>query len=193
MEGIAKAVSGGRVINRKLIKTKDATVKCWASRDYVEGKSKRNWYGLFEEELKDEDGTVLLFTTGNEQDFLVIPISNFLKEIKPYLRTTTEGYFFLVERDDKDWILPIEYIPKNLRAGIAGNGIKLSKYANNLSFLNSSYEKYLSYFVAAEINPVVPLDITSMIRTIAEKDPTFLVKSTEEKLIVIRYHQIKTQ
>jgi hypothetical protein len=36
-------------------------------------------------------------------------------------------------------------------------------------------------------------DITSMIKAIAEKDPSFLAKSTEEKLIIIRYHQIKNQ
>lgn len=194
MEGIAKTVPNGQIISRKLIKTRDKILKCWASRNYGEGKEIHNWYGLFNEDLEGEsEKTVLLFTTEDERNFLIVPLANFLREIKPYLRTTKGGYFFLVVRRENDWLLPKDYIPKDLRNEITGDGIQLNKYANNLSLLGGSYEEYLSFFETAEIKPVPQTDITSMIKAIAEKDPTFLAKSTEEKLIIIRYHQIKNQ
>ena len=194
MEGIAKTVPNGQIISRKLIKTRDKMLKCWASRNYGEGKEVHNWYGLFNEDLEGEpEKTVLLFTTEDERDFLVVPLTDFLREIKPYLRTTKGGYFFLVVRMENGWLLPKEYIPKNLRSEIKGEGIHLDKYVNNLSFLGGSYERYLSLFEVTEAKPVSQTDITSMIKLIAEKDPTFLAKSTEEKLIIIRYHQIKNQ
>ena len=133
----------------------------------------------------------MLFTTEDERNFLVVPLENFLQEIKPYLRTTKGGYFFLVVRRENDWLLPKDYIPKDLRDEITGEGIQLNKYVNNLSFLGGSYEKYLSLFEITEAKPVSQTDITSMIKVIAEKDPTFLAKSTEEKLIIVRYHQIR--
>ena len=192
MEGIAKTVPNGQIISRKLIKTRDKILKCWASRNYGEGKEIHNWYGLFNEDLEGEpEKTVLLFTTEDERDFLVVPLTDFLREIKPYLRTTKGGYFFLVVRMENGWLLPKEYITKNLRSEIKGEGIHLDKYVNNLSFLGGSYERYLSLFEVTEAKPVSQTDITSMIKLIAEKDPTFLAKSTEEKLIILRYHQIK--
>ena len=194
MEGIAKTVPNGQIISRKLIKTRDKILKCWASRNYGEGKEIHNWYGLFNEDIEGEpEKTILLFTTEDERNFLVVPLADFLREIKPYLRTTKEGYFFLVVRRGNDWLLPKEYIPKDLRDKITGDGIRLNKYVNNLSFLGGSYERYLSLFETVEIKPVPQTDITSMIKAIAEKDPSFLAKSTEEKLIIIRYHQIKNQ
>ena len=192
MEGIAKTVPNGQIISRKLIKTRDKILKCWASRNYGEGKEIYNWYGIFNEDIEDEpEKTILLFTTEDERNFLVVSLADFLREIKPYLRTTKGGYFFLVVRRGNDWLLPTDYIPKDLRSKIKGNGIELNKYVNNLSFLGGSYQRYLSLFETEEIKPVPQMDITSMIKAIAEKDPTFLAKSTEEKLIIIRYHQIK--
>ena len=194
MEGIAKTVPKGQVISRKLIKAGDKLLKCWASRNYGEGKEIHNWYGLFNDDIKGEpEKIILLFTTEDERNFLVVPLADFLREIKPYLRTTKGGYFFLVVRRGNDWLLPIDYVPKDLRSEIKGNGIELNKYANNLSFLGGSYQRYLSLFETEEIKPVQQTDITSMIKAIAEKDPSFLAKSTEEKLIIIRYHQIKNQ
>ena len=89
--------------------------------------------------------------------------------------------------------MPKDYIPKDLRDEIKGEGIHLDKYVNNLSFLGGSYEMYLSLFEITETKPVSQTDITSMIKLITEKDPTFFAKSTEEKLIIIRYYQIKNQ
>ena len=189
MEGIAKTVPNGQVISRKLIKTRDKILRCWASRNYGEGKEIHNWYGLFNEDLGGEpEKTILLFTTEDERNFLVIPLADFSKEIKPYLRTTKEGYFFLVVRRENNWLLPKDYIPKDLRTEIKGEGVQLNKYVNNLSFLDGSYERYVSLFETSEIKSVPQTDITSMIKLIAEKDPSFLAKSTEEKLIIIRYH-----
>lgn len=194
MENIAKTVPNGQVISRKLIKIRDTLLKCWASRNYGEGKEIHNWYGLFSEEIEGEpEKTVLLFTTEDERNFLVVPLVDFLREIKPYLRTTKGGYFFLVVRRDNNWLLPKDYIPKDLRNEIKGEGIHLDKYVNNLSFLGGSYERYLSLFESTEAKPVPQTEITSMIKLIAEKDPIFLAKSTEEKLIIIRYNQIKNQ
>ncbi len=194
MEGIAKIVPNGQIISRKLIKTRDKILKCWASRNYREGKEIHNWYGLFNEDIEGEpEKTMLLFTTEDERNFLVVPLADFLHEIKPYLRTTKGGYFFLVVRRENNWLLPKDYIPKDLRKEIAGDGVQLNKFVNNLSFLGGSYEKYLSLLEAAEIKPMPQTDINSMIKVIAEKDISFLAKSTEEKLIIIRYHQIKNQ
>ena len=194
MEGIVKTVPNGQIISRKIIKTRDKILKCWASRNYGEGKEIHNWYGLFNEDLEGEpEKTILLFTTEDERNFLIVPLADFLMEIKPYLRTTKGGYFFLVVRRGNDWLLPKDYIPKDLRDEITGEGIQLNKYVNNLSFLGGSYERYLSLFETAEIKSVPQTDITSMIKAIAEKDPSFLAKSTEEKLIVIRYHQINKE
>ena len=194
MEGIAKTVPNGQIISRKLIKTRDKIMRCWASRNYGEGKEIHNWYGIFNEDIEGEpEKIILLFTTEDERNFLVVPLVDFLREIKPYLRTTKGGYFFLVVRKENNWLLPKDYIPKDLRNEISGGGVQLNKYVNNLSFLGGSYDEYLSRFETEDIKPVPQTDITSMIKLIAEKDPSFLAKSTEEKLIIIRYHQIKYQ
>ena len=151
MRGIAKTVPNGQVISRKLIKTRDKILRCWASRNYGEGKEIHNWYGLFNEDLGGEpEKTILLFTTEDERNFLVIPLADFSKEIKPYLRTTKEGYFFLVVRRENNWLLPKDYIPKDLRTEIKGEGVQLNKYVNNLSFLDGSYKEYLSLFETEE-------------------------------------------
>lgn len=194
MEGIAKTVPNGEIISRKLIKTRDKVLKCWASRNYGEGKEVHNWYGIFNEDIEGEpEKTILLFTTEDERNFLIVPLADFLREIKPYLRTTKGGYFFLVVRRGNDWLLPTDYVPKDLRNEITGEGIQLNKYVNNLSFLGGSYEKYLSLFERVEVKSPPQTDIISMIKVIAEKDPSFLAKSTEEKLIIIRYYQIRSQ
>ena len=191
MEGIAKLLPNSRIIGRKLIKTKDKLIKCWASRDYGRDKEKHNWYGIFNEELIDDpEKTVLLFTTEDEKNFMIIPLRKFLEEIKPYLRITSEGFFFLVVRKENNWLLPKDYIPKSLRAEIIGDGVGLNEYVNNLSYLGVSYSEYLKLFRSDNVKNAEIEDINLMIKLIAEKDPSFLAKSTEEKLIIIRYKQI---
>lgn len=197
MEGLVKVLPNARILNRKSIITRDKTIKVWASKDYEGTTSVGNWYGFFSEEfedLKNPEKTLLLFTTGDTQNFLAIPFIDFEKYIKPILRTTEEGYFFLFRRDNQGWFLPTDYIPKDRRVGVSERGVSLDKYANDLSFVGGSYEEYLKLFESKKIDlSAEKSDIASMIKLIAEKDPTFLANSTEEKLIIIRYHQIKNQ
>jgi len=197
MEGLVKVLPNARILNRKTIISGDKTIKIWASKDYKGTTSVGNWYGFFSEEIEDLDKperTLLLFTTGDAQNFLAIPFMDFEKYIKPILRIIKDGYFFLFRRDNQGWFLPTDYIPKNRRVGVSERGIPLDKYVNDLSFVGGSYEEYLKLSESKKIDfSLEKLDITFMIKLIAEKDPTFLAKSTEEKLIIIRYHQIKNQ
>lgn len=197
MEGLVKILPNARILNRKTIVSGDKILRIWASRDYEGETSVGNWYGFFSEEFEDLEqpkNTYLVFTTGSPQDFLIIPFMEFEKNIKPILRITKEGYFFLFRRDNQGWFLPTDYIPKDRRVGISERGVPLDRYANNLSNVGGSYNKYLDLFQSKKMEVSVDiLDIASMVKAIAEKDPAFLAKSTEEKLIIIRYHQIKNQ
>ena len=193
MANIARLIPDATIEGRKLIKTKKNFIRVWASRDYEDdGKGVHNWFGFFHEDLNMDANNIMLFTTGNIKNFLMIPFEKFANEIKPYLRETTEGYFFLIRREHGKWFLPNEYIPKEMR-GQVNNGIDLNKFVNNLAPIDLSYEEYLRLFDSKEHKSVNvnTANLTSMIKEIAEKDPNFLAKSTEEKLIIIRYYQLK--
>ncbi len=98
----------------------------------------------------------------------------------------------MFRRDNQGWFLPTDYIPKDRRVGVSERGVPLDKYANNLSFLGGSYDDYLKIFESKKpVSEVEISDIASMVQLIAEKDPTFLAKSTEEKLIIIRHNQLR--
>lgn len=194
MKKIATLIRGN-VVDRKQISNSQYTILVWASKDHTTG-GLHNWYGFFEDDFKiaNPQKTLLLFTTGDAKNFLLIPFKDFEKEIKPFMRTPSGGYFFLVRREGTDWFLPKDYIPKNIRDDIKGKGIMLNKYLNNLLPIGQSYNDYLKLIDGNRPSSLSQevTDITSMIKLIAEKDPSFLAKSTEEKLIMIRYNQIKT-
>lgn len=194
MKKIAILMKDGIVVDRKQISNSQYTILAWASKDHTTEGGLHNWYGFFEDDFKiaNPQKTLLLFTTGDAKNFLLIPFKDFEKEIKPFMRTPSGGYFFLVRREGNDWFLPKDYIPKNIRDDIKGKGIMLNKYLNNLQPIGQSYNDYLKLISGNRPSSVSQdaTDITAMIKLIAEKDPSFLAKSTEEKLIIIRYYQI---
>jgi len=84
MEGLVKVLPNARILNRKTIISGDKTIKIWASKDYKGTTSVGNWYGFFSEEIEDLDKperTLLLFTTGDAQNFLAIPFMDFTFEV----------------------------------------------------------------------------------------------------------------
>lgn len=195
MGGITKVVPGAEVKGRKIIECPKNKILVWASRDYEYEDETRRWYGFFKEEFKDikePKKTVMLFTTGNTKEFLMIPFKAFEEEIMPYLRTVVDGYFFLFSDDGKKCFVPLSYIPKKLRKEVGEGGIPLDKYVNNLSFVGGSYKEYKKLFESAVAEPTAEaVDVTLMIKAITEKDPSFFAKSIEEKLITLRYNLLK--
>lgn len=193
MDNLAKIIPGSKVPDKKWIITPHHKIRVMASKDYKDSEIIRNnWYGLFKEDLDDKNNNLLVFTTSDPKRLLVISLENFKKNILPYLRPSKNGFFFLIRWENDRCYLPKEYIPKSLRDKI-NDSIDLNEYKNNLSALGTNYGDYLKQF---DYKPKITVvtgtnDLTTMIKIIAEKDPTFLTKSTEEKLIIIRYNQIK--
>ena len=191
------AAAEGEILDRKTIKTPKGNIYVWASRDYSVPNEEgiNNWYGLYASDLEgieNPEKDFLLFTSGDPNYFLLMPFKKFQEEVMPYLRATKDnGYFFLIDRDQDRCILPKYYIKKDIRSRIEGEGIPLDQYVNNLKPLGISSQDIKTEDKAPKKTAEQePKDLNSMIRKIAEKDPTFLIRPTEEKLIIIRYHQL---
>jgi len=197
MTRICEIIPHANLIDRKTIKAPNYTIAVWASKDYdTEPADAANWYGIFSSEIdkvKNSERTAFLFTTGDTKNFLLIPFNEFNK-LMPHLRATKEGFFFLVHRQNDRWFIPLSYIQKDKRHEVSENGISLDKYVNNLSFIGSDYTEYSKDFEEKKTTVAPePDDTIQMIRDIADKDPLFFTKSNEEKLIIIRYNQIKNK
>jgi hypothetical protein len=193
MNVVAKIIPGAKIVDRKWIKTSNKNIRIFASKDYENRDvDTRSWYGFFKEDLVQEPNKIMIFTTGDIKRVLIISSNDFHKEILPYLRKAQDGCFFAVSWKDNNCFIARKDIPSSLREEVDTEGIDMTKHINNFSILGTTYEKYLSHFNLKEqtVNNGIA-DLGTMIKTIAEKDPTFLTKSTEEKLIIIRYNQIK--
>jgi len=203
---IAKLIPDGRVIDRKEIGSRDHQILSWASKDHVDKEDHTaNWYGIFKDEKErifaEPDRYMLLFTTGRTDTLFLIPAREFKERIMPYIRVTSEGgFFFLVRKYEDGYFLPVDYVPKEKRNEVSEPGVNLSKYVNNLDIIGSTYEEYRKNIPQKTI--AVPTEqkietrpqdvsIAEMIQKVSAEDPTFLIKSIEEKLIILRYHQLK--
>lgn len=188
---ISKLLPDSEVASRKLIKSPKKSIIVWASRDYSGEEGVGNWYGFFENDLAVKADTILLFTTGDVRNFLMISRSKFSEVIEPFLRRTRGGYFFLIRRKNGSWFLPKDYVPLNLRSNIPDLGVDLTQFSNNLTDIGKSYDDYIGNIKDIDIkSDNENTDLSAMIKLIADKDPTFLAKSTEEKIIIIRYNQL---
>lgn len=135
---------------------------------------------------------ILLLTTGETEKLLLMCFDDFNAKLRPYVRPTKDGGFFMnIKRKGDNWYIPIDYVPKKLRDKLGNKDINLSRYGNNLDLIGINKGDYLKEVGKEETTAPMPvLDNSQMIKYIAENDPSFFLKSTDEKLVTVRYHQL---